>query len=316
VETSASRVQHPLPAALASSGWGLAVSRVAPAPGHTNQTWFLDDRLVLRRSWPGKPLARIEREEHALRWLAGAGLPVPRLIPTPGGQDRAWDGSRALHLFERRPGSTVDWRVPLTPDRALAAIGCLDRVHSALASFPEPLLDDDPLGPLARRLNALAAAPPLTPLCELAESWERFEVRARALLEDARSLPWRPAGWLHGDFHPGNLLFEGDEVSAVLDLDDLCSGSPDLELALGCLLVARRDDEQAGFSCVTAVWARAMEACPQDFLGGALDREVLAGLRPLAALHLALVHLQAAARGLWRLEPGVGFLPCWRTVLA
>jgi len=41
--------------------------------------------------------------------------------------------------------------------------------------------------------------------------------------------------WIHGDLHPGNILIDGDRLSAVIDFGDVTSGDPAYDLAAGWL---------------------------------------------------------------------------------
>src|SRR5580692_8070727 len=48
--------------------------------------------------------------------------------------------------------------------------------------------------------------------------------------------PWGgPATWLHGDLHPGNLIYRDGQLVGVVDFGDLCAGDPATDLA-GALL--------------------------------------------------------------------------------
>lgn len=65
--------------------------------------------------------------------------------------------------------------------------------------------------------------------------------RAIALLPTVRDVP----GLLvHGDYHPGNLLFRNTEVKALLDMDYLQLGSPFYDLGYGALLFSGLSQQQ------------------------------------------------------------------------
>jgi Ser/Thr protein kinase RdoA (MazF antagonist) len=42
-----------------------------------------------------------------------------------------------------------------------------------------------------------------------------------AEIRDLESTPGLPRGWVHHDYHPANVLFDGNEVSAILDMDSI-----------------------------------------------------------------------------------------------
>jgi len=58
---------------------------------------------------------------------------------------------------------------------------------------------------------------------ELAAASERFPELPRwyAEIRELESSPGLKRGWVHHDYHPRNVLFDGDEVSAILDMDSL-----------------------------------------------------------------------------------------------
>lgn len=58
---------------------------------------------------------------------------------------------------------------------------------------------------------------------ELAAASERFPELPRwyAEIRKLESSPGLKRGWVHHDYHPRNVLFDGDEVSAILDMDSL-----------------------------------------------------------------------------------------------
>jgi Ser/Thr protein kinase RdoA (MazF antagonist) len=48
-----------------------------------------------------------------------------------------------------------------------------------------------------------------------------------------------PTGWLHGDFHGRNLVFEGDRVAGIFDLDDVDRGPYVHDVATGLMKFGR-----------------------------------------------------------------------------
>ena len=47
--------------------------------------------------------------------------------------------------------------------------------------------------------------------------------------------PWSLAPrWIHGDFHPGNMIFREAELVGVVDFGDLCAGDPPLTWRAAC----------------------------------------------------------------------------------
>jgi Ser/Thr protein kinase RdoA (MazF antagonist) len=111
--------------------------------------------------------------------------------------------------------------------------------------------------------------------------------------------------WLHGDFHLGNLLFVGDRVSAVVDFDDTGPGSALSEAAMALFALSRRDEGEERFVFDHELWNEGLRAYDPR---ASIDPDAFV---PLFCAYQVLVHLEAAQRGWWKLEPGIGFGPCW-----
>lgn len=98
----------------------------------------------------------------------------------------------------------------------LAQIHALDGAHADLAF----------LSPIAKRYTQLLAHRPAT----LDAAFD--EARIRDTLEDVWPLPQRNrAALLHGDFWPGNLLWQAGRLVAVIDWEDAALGDPLADLA-------------------------------------------------------------------------------------
>jgi len=147
------------------------------------------------------------REVEALRFGARSGLPVPEVLAADIDGASVGDGVPAL-LMTLVPGRPVS-----VPDlRALATVGA--GIHAIDAS------------PLAYRYfpwyrDALADAPPGVTDQRL---WRRaIEIWHTQMPE------YRP-GFLHRDFHPGNVLWRRGEAH-VVDWANACAGPSECDVA-------------------------------------------------------------------------------------
>ncbi|WP_431959224.1 phosphotransferase [Actinacidiphila sp. bgisy160] len=172
----------------------------------------------------------IARQHRATQRLDEVGLPVAPPVPDADGRTVAVVGGRCFALYPWVEGRHREGGELTTADsRRLGAL--LGLVHTTLAQVqpaPEPVrhASADPeltyalISALLRRVRASA---PRETFDELAE--HRLLER-RALLE--RHAHRRPpdaagpvSGWVHGDFHPLNLLYREDEPVAIVDWDRL-----------------------------------------------------------------------------------------------
>jgi aminoglycoside phosphotransferase (APT) family kinase protein len=79
-----------------------------------------------------------------------------------------------------------------------------------------------------------------------------------------RTPPWPAAPlWIHGDLHPGNLVFRDGRLSAVIDFGDLAAGDPATDLSVAWMMsasarLAFRDAARNSDSAIDDhTWARA-----------------------------------------------------------
>jgi Ser/Thr protein kinase RdoA (MazF antagonist) len=183
---------------------------------------------------PSIPL--VAREVRVLTLLAGAHLPVTLPLLTHAQQPYVADGSGVFCLYAALPGTHYD-DVAVYQDLTKAtALGvALGQLHRALAQC-EHLAGFATFGDPSRGLMAALRA-------------ERPGVCAVKHLDTIVTTLHSPAALpqtcIHRDPHPGNLLFEGGQLSGVLDFDCMMRG-PRLFDPCYCatgLLVARFADE-------------------------------------------------------------------------
>jgi len=116
---------------------------------------------------------------------------------------------------------------------------------------------------------------------------EESQISVKRILEyglDAHRANARAAAIIHGDWHPGNMIFDGPEIVAICDFDNCRLGSRDRELAQALVYLSMKrpagDDVPADPSMehVLAVWDGYLEQSrytPNPRLIGALMPAVL-----------------------------------------
>jgi len=162
------------------------------------------------------------RQQSVLPRLAARGLPVPSVagVSLDGAYYLVAPWMPGVH----RAGDS------LSPGACRALGDLVGRIHHELRESmpaPSPLADrprtvDDARAELERFGRLAAAGNDAFDRGAAADIVERLRLLDDvAHLRPADSLEVRPAGWTHGDLNELNLLFEGDEVSGVLDWDRL-----------------------------------------------------------------------------------------------
>ncbi|WP_228976087.1 phosphotransferase [Streptomyces sp. DH12] len=196
----------------------------------TRGTYFLKQHLDA----PTSDRATITRQHRATQRLHALGVPVAPPLPDAEGRTVALLGGHCYALHPWVEGRHRDGaQLTEAGSRRLGTLlgfvhTCLERVMGATRAHPagrdygsadpqDTLRLIDELLALARARRHRVA------FDELAE--HRLTERRRLLAEHAhrRPAPATPAtgGWVHGDFHPLNLLYRGAEPAAIVDWDRL-----------------------------------------------------------------------------------------------
>jgi len=198
-------------------------------------------RLVLRQ--PGEAAVRANpyaaRDEYrVLRTLFDRGLPVPR----PVGLDESAEILPGAYLISEyvdgEPRFDLDEACFNQAAEALAAIHSLSAARVDCAGLP------DSLDEVSRRLGGL---PP-----------ERGMALDDSGVWDALKAAWPPRrdnqpALLHGDFWPGNWLWQDDRLAAVIDWEDACLGDPLSDLAIARLDICWIFSQRA-MNCFTSAY--------------------------------------------------------------
>lgn len=215
---------------------------------------------------------RAESVSHVLRQLREAGLrPPARLrVPEPLGASR--DG----YVLVQEWVAGLPWADTLGNKEAHQASALAADWLATLQSLPVPAAASEAHLANARRYaRELATA-------YLSEASAMRQLATR-LLEALGSAPQPPVP-SHGDFHPKNLLLDGEAVT-VVDLDTFAVREPgfDVGYAIGQLLIMsllRLGQAAAGLAAAGAFWFRYLE------VGGTANPERV-------ALHVARTFLQS-----------------------
>ncbi|GAA3393621.1 phosphotransferase [Streptomyces roseoviridis] len=171
----------------------------------------------------------IVRQHRATQRLHGLGLPVAPPLPDSAGRTVAVIGGHCYALHPWIDGRHRDGaQLTRAGCRRLGTLlghvhTCLDRVMGAPPPDPghESARPEDTFRLIDELLRLVRARRPRDGFDELAE--HRLRERRVLLAAHAHRRPPAAAatGWVHGDFHPYNLLYRGAEPAAIVDWDRL-----------------------------------------------------------------------------------------------
>ena len=208
--------------------------------GRNNEHWYAGTGLVLRRYGPFRSEAAIGYEHAILGQLRERGWPVAVPVPSDAGRLVVVDDGRRYALFPRLAGRRG---IPARPRQPRELGRLLGRLHRDLAAVPAaappdtfPRILEMPADPAWQRLDALDD-PALNGLIRRTLA----EVRTAA----GSLASGRPGVQLvHGDWHDGNILYQGGTVSGVLDFGFAHCDLPLVDVAIAALIPGVEDSAQ------------------------------------------------------------------------
>ncbi|MFB7495033.1 phosphotransferase [Streptomyces sp. NPDC056161] len=179
--------------------------------------------------------AAIERRHRATQRLADLGVPVAPPLAHREGRTVAVVGGHAYALHpwidgRHRHGGQLTRGQCTRLGALLGAVhACLERVMppkagTRPATSPHPVESADPAATFSLIDDLLAQVRRHRPSDAFDELARHRLLERRALLEqhaDRRPPRGGSVGWVHGDFHPFNLLYKGDAPAAIVDWDRL-----------------------------------------------------------------------------------------------
>ncbi len=235
--------QHPdlagLPLTLVANGWDNAIFRLGG-----------DLAVRLPRRQLGADLVVNEQ-----RWLPelAARLPIPVPVPLRVGRpsgDYPWNWT-VVAWFDGHVAADVALVDPMFEARRLGRF--VDALHTpAPADAPVNSFRGQPIDELRPRV--------VNSIEQLGGSIDAGAVIARFdRLTDVADWQGAPV-WLHGDLHSANVVVLDGTICAVIDLGDITSGDPAVDLAIGWMLfddVALGAFRASAGTVDDATWSRA-----------------------------------------------------------
>ncbi|WP_102128237.1 phosphotransferase enzyme family protein [Deinococcus planocerae] len=205
--------------------------------------------------------ARVEREHAAIALAVGAGIPTPRPLERRAGGTVGRLGEAFAALFPVAPGAPAP-RGELTPAHAAALGALLADLHDRLpvsAPFEVPGLGVSSVERTVERLERVRAVILALPRPDEVDGWALERTRQRLAYLRTSPLPdcppAFPARFLHGDYHDGNVFFEGERPIALIDWEGTRLAPRAWEV-VRCLHLSLRLDPALGVPFLAAYRAR------------------------------------------------------------
>jgi homoserine kinase type II len=277
------------PEVLSAFGLGPASeSRFLP-DGLMNRNWRVDtaEGFFALKELLDVDALQARRNLAVLAGLAKSGLPIPVPVAGPGGDPVVEIEGRIFYLFPWIEGARIPG-LDLTTTQIDGLGVLLGRLHSNLNDpslglpaneiVTSKVVTEHDAHDRADRFAAVIAARPHR---DAFDDKAAEALRRRRDLIDAHrgsrpsvTVPDVPTGWVHGDFHSTNLLWNDGRVAAVLDWDRLRAQPLGEEVVRAALLHFKSDDGQLDLSRVAVFIESYRSVVPlgADALDDALQR--------------------------------------------
>lgn len=196
--------------------FALEVSSVAPVSGGSvNSNFRLETasgRAVFLRVYEEQAAEGALGELRTLGALARAGVPTPEPLLSRSGSLLEQHRGKPVALFPWVLG-TILCQARVTPAHARAVGEALARVHLANVEARPGRFDR---AALEARLERVAAVPAYAEVArDLAERLARLSARRDQSL---------PSGLVHGDLFRDNVLWQGEQIAALIDFESASQG--------------------------------------------------------------------------------------------
>jgi len=243
-------------------------------------------KLLLKRRAPGLDRASMVAFAHEVVIdLLARGVCVPPLIGTGAEHNSMCQiADRTYELFVFIDGSAY----ARTAAQARSSGALLAEMHAAMdaiePTFP-PVME-----PAALDLDRAARI-------SLAQGAKSDTERIMGYAAESHDLNARPRGIVHGDWHPGNMIYDEGEIIAACDFDNTRVGSRDRELAQALVYFSARragdpDRLAPDTDLLSAFWTG--YTAPTDQTGAqAPSARLAAALMPAVVLDEALAVVNA-----------------------
>ena len=231
--------------------WGITPERLARLDTERDDSFRVTANgtdYLLKVAHPSDDPLYVNLQTAAMSFAAEeSGLPLQRLLLTGEGEIEPVVDGRVVRLLTWLPGHPV---VGEARPRLIGEV--LGKLNDALSTFDHPAAHRDFVWDVAR-LDLVRDLQQRFPGDEVAEVFERW---------DALDLTDLPRQVIHNDFHPGNLLTDGERLTGILDFGDVVYTARVVDVAVALCYFGYDDELIDGFASVVPLRDDERDALP------------------------------------------------------
>ena len=208
--------------------------------GHDNRTYRLGEHMLIRMPTAEDYVLKVPKEQELLPRLAkrlSASIPAPIKMGKP-----STDYPYPFSIYQWLPGKSINLLTLTDQDKEQLAADLAKFLKElqAITDFegPEPGQHNWWRGDHVSVYDKGAREQ----IAELAEVIDAVQVLA--LWDKACETKWdKKPVWIHGDFAIGNILIDGEKLSAVIDFGGAAVGDPACDLVIAWTYLFGKDRE-------------------------------------------------------------------------
>lgn len=309
--------------------YGVQPVDISRLGGYSNENYGITTadgrRYVARVARHNRSAESCAAEAHVLRKLQQAGYGItPVMKSLPGGMPQIninEKGSQYLHLFDVLPGKiTCLWWQQCSREKLVMLFENLAHLHEYM--YRVPALYQQAAEMQLYTLPQIA--PPLAAVAAVddyvKQHWAQFTEKAHLLQRDIKNtFPWHKARyqWIHGDVQLENVLFEEDRLTAFLDFEWVSWDACEKEVIFSAFRTCKEGQQDDFFRVDETLLHAALLAYREKnkLLCNTFFDHYSTLWQPFFCLDQAMMYLHNAWAGVWELQQGIGFLPCFNEVL-
>lgn len=299
--------------------------------GHSNLTFKIIDTenatCILRLSKPAKNSKDLEREEYILNSLEDLGYTkAPQIVKTIENKGHLIlnlkDQSYSLQIFNFIPGEVkYKWHDKSEEEDLKPIFNELAILHTKLQQIPNSTAFPEQKFEYNLNLfseSILVKQPTGT---YLLKHHSIFVHNAKKIMNEIEILliKYPQNQYIHGDIHLENIIFNCNNVTAILDFEYACYGNIVVDIIFSAFRICKyglQDDhlyyDVEGIKIGLTTYSLANKKY-SFILQQFMENEKL--WKAFFALDQAFLYINKAASGIWQLQEKIGFLPCFNEVI-
>lgn len=272
--------------AILADTWGIADATLERLDSERDDSFHVtagEHEFVLKVAHPADDRIFVNLQTAAMSFAAELEprLPLQRVLLTLGGEVEPVVGGRVARLLTWLPGH------PLDSHAGTRMLGeTLGMLNAALSTFDHPAAHRDFVWDVAR-LDLVRGLHEQFPHPEVARAFE---------LWDQLDLGGLPRQVVHNDFHPGNVLSDGDRLTGILDFGDTVFTARVVDLAVALCYFGFDNEFIDGFQAAVPLnddeWAALPVLVAARYVQRILLNELLGRFDPTAHLASLRDHLE------------------------